>query len=139
MVFARDRCRLFGMNDLEVAAGLPQTPGYRYADVVGDRLHVAGQVPHDASGTLVSGDVAGQTVQCVANLVTLIELHGFDRADIRHLTIYVVGPQQHLRDAWTALAGTFATAVPPATLLGVHLLGYERQLVEIDARVERAT
>lgn len=38
------------MNEHEIAAGLPPTPHYRYADHVGDRLFIAGQVPHDVVG-----------------------------------------------------------------------------------------
>jgi hypothetical protein len=32
------------VNEREIAAGLAETPGYRHADEVGDRLFVAGQV-----------------------------------------------------------------------------------------------
>ena len=41
------------MNDGEIAAGLPQTSNYRYADRVGGRLFVAGQVPVDADRNVV--------------------------------------------------------------------------------------
>ena len=37
-----------------MAAGLAATPGYRYTDVLGDRLFVAGQVPLDGSGALLA-------------------------------------------------------------------------------------
>lgn len=126
------------MNDDEFAAGLAPTPGYRYADVVGDRLFVAGQVPHDGHGTLVgSGDPHRQTTQCLDNLRTLVGVHGFDLGDVRQLTIYVVGEHEDLTTAWTAATEWFAGPVPPATLLGVSLLGYRDQLVEIDATVVR--
>lgn len=126
------------MNESEVAAGLAPTPNYRYADVVGDRLFLAGQVPLDGAGTLiVPGDVTAQTHQCLTNLFDLLAVHGFTPADIHRLTIYVVGPQEHLGVAWRAMTDRFDDDVPPATLLGVHLLGYVDQLVEIDAHVER--
>ena len=127
------------MNEIERAAGLAETPGYRYADRVGNRLYVAGQVPHDTASALVgAGDVDAQTVQCLANLLAVVEAHGFGRADIHQLTISVVGPQQHLTDAWSAVLRGFGGEVPPATLVGVNLLGYAGQLVELDAHVERA-
>jgi enamine deaminase RidA (YjgF/YER057c/UK114 family) len=126
------------MNEIEHEAGLAPTPGYRYAERVGSRLHIAGQVPLDGDGTLVGGgDVGQQAVQCLANLEVLVQAHGFERRHIRQLTVYVVGPQPNLTDAWRAVARTFGGEVPPATLLGVHLLGYEGQLVEIDATIER--
>lgn len=127
------------MNESELKAGLAQTSKYRYADVVGDRLLMAGQVPLDAAGQLVGvGDVTTQTQQCVSNLLTVVRVHGFSRDDIHQLVIYVVGERQNLLDAWQQVTTAFDANVPPATLLGVNQLGYEHQLVEIDARVERA-
>ena len=52
--------------------------------------------------------------------------------------IYVVGRHQNLIDAWHAVTRGFDNNVPPATLLGVTVLGYEDQLVEIDAQVEHS-
>ena len=126
------------MNEDELAAGLSPTAQYRYADVVGDRLFLAGQVPHDAAGVLVGiGDVRAQTRQCLENLARVVAVQGFQLADVHHLTVYVVGPQDRLSAAWEAVAAWFGGEVPPATLLGVHLLGYRDQVVEIDAQVER--
>ena len=128
------------MNEPEIVAGLAPTSDYRYADQVGDRLFVAGQVPLDAHRQLVGvDDVKAQTHQCLANLFTLVMLHGFVRGDIHQLTVYVVGPHQQLIDAWHQVTECFESNVPPATLLGATVLGHKNQLVEIDARVERAT
>lgn len=125
-------------NERELAAGLAATPGYRYADRVGDELFVAGQVPHDADGDLLGrDDPAAQARACLDNLRTLVGVHGFDVGDIRHLTVYVVGEHQHLVDAWSATTEWFDAPVPPATLLGVNLLGHHDQLVEIDATIRR--
>lgn len=126
------------MNDDERAAGLAETADYRYAEIVGDQLVVAGQVPLDGDGSLVGADDPGrQAEQCLANLATLIELHGFDPADIRHLTVYVVGQHEDLLAAWAAVTTWHDHNVPPATLLGVNLLGHANQLVEIDATIVR--
>jgi enamine deaminase RidA (YjgF/YER057c/UK114 family) len=127
------------MNEGELRAGLAQTSNYRYADRVGNRLFVAGQVPRDAEGALVGpGDPAAQARQCLHNLFTLVGHHGFSKADIHQLTIYVVGAHDNLLAAWAEMTASFQQNVPPATLLGVALLGYADQLVEIDAVVERA-
>ena len=76
------------MNEGELGAGLAQTPSYRYADQVGGRLFVAGQVPRDAAANVVGpGDPVAQTRQCLDNLFTLISHHGFSRADIHQLTM----------------------------------------------------
>jgi enamine deaminase RidA (YjgF/YER057c/UK114 family) len=128
------------MNERELAAGLSPTPGYRYADRVGDRLFVAGQVPHDARGDLVGRlDPHRQALQCLSNLHTVMATHGFERSDIRYLRIYVVGSGPNLSTAWNAVETWFDHDVPPATLLGVARLGYADQLVEIDATVVRVS
>jgi enamine deaminase RidA (YjgF/YER057c/UK114 family) len=124
------------MNEAELQAGLAPTPGYRYADIVGDELFLAGQVPHDADGTIVGiGDTCAQADRCLANLFQVIEVHGFGRRDIRRLVIYVVG--EELSAAWDVVRTGFDGEVPPATLLGVARLGHAGQLVEIDATVRR--
>lgn len=126
------------MNRDEIDAGLAPTPSYRYADVVGDQLFVAGQVPLDESGTLVGvGDAKLQASTALDNLAVLLTVHGFDRADIRQLTVYVAGEHQLLLDAWAAVTAWFDDEVPPATLLGVTCLGYGEQLVEFDATILR--
>lgn len=126
------------VNDDEIAAGLAPTPGYRYAERSGPQLFVAGQVPLDSDGNLVGpGSPATQATHCLDNLRTLLDVHGFTTSDIRQLKIYVAGPHQNLLEAWAAVIGGFHGPVPPATLLGVHALGYTDQLVEIDATITR--
>lgn len=126
------------MNDRELAAGMATTPNYRYADVVGQHLFVAGQVPRNSSNELVGiGDAAVQTRVCLENLFTVVRVHGFERSDIRQLVIHVVGDQHSLSVAWDEVVAAFDGDVPPATLLGAARLGYADQLVEIDATVVR--
>ncbi len=124
------------MNEIETKAGLASTPGYRYAKLTGNQLYVAGQVPQDSSARTVGvDDPYAQAVQCIANLKVLMSCYDFSAQDIQHLTIYVVGPRDNLTTAWKAVMEDFENDVPPATLIGVSMLGYEGQLVEIDATV----
>jgi enamine deaminase RidA (YjgF/YER057c/UK114 family) len=126
------------MNEAEVSAGLAVTPGYQYAQRVGNQLFVAGQVPRDADGSVVAPGVPGaQAAQCLANLTKLLAVHGFAATDIRRLVVYVVGAQADLSAAWSAVAEHFGGQVPPATLLGVACLGYRGQVVEVDATVAK--
>jgi enamine deaminase RidA (YjgF/YER057c/UK114 family) len=128
------------MNEIEIKAGLAQTPGYLYARRTGNELHVSGQVPNNASGEIVGkADPHQQAQRCLANLEALLNVHDFEKKDIQHLTIYVVGCRENLTTAWRAVQEVFPDGVPPATLLGVALLGYEHQLVEIDARVVKVS
>lgn len=124
------------MNEAEIEAGLAVTPGYRYAEKVGNQLFVAGQVPHNADGQLIGrDDPYTQSRQCLDNLLRLLAVHGYSVEDIRRLVIYVVGQRSNLAQAWAAVEEKFSEGVPPATLLGVTTLGHEGQLVEIDATV----
>jgi len=126
------------MNEAEVKAGLAQTPGYRYASVMGDQIHVAGQVPQDSSGQICDiNDPFAQAARCLGNLELLLACHDFAMDDIQHLTVYVAGAREDLSTAWKAVLRYFSDDVPPATLLGVSLLGYEDQLVEMDAIIVR--
>ena len=126
------------MNEIETQAGLAETAGYLYAKKIGSQLHVAGQVPTDPSGDIVGiDDPYRQAHQCLASLELLLKCHDFEKRDIQHLTIYVVGDRESLACAWRAIKEEFPQGVPPATLLGVALLGYDNQLVEIDAKVIR--
>ena len=128
------------MNELEIENGLAPTPGYRYASRIGDQLFVAGQVPLDSSGEIVgSEEPDNQAQKCLENLETLLGIHDFSMEDVQQLTIYVVGPTERLSLAWQSVKAYFRHTVPPATLLGVASLGYEGQLVEIDATVIRKT
>jgi hypothetical protein len=73
----------------------------------------------------------------LANLSSILDVHGFRTRDVRHLRIYVVGDQAALGEAWAAVREWFGDDVPPATLLGVDRLGYGGQVVEIEASVVR--
>ena len=53
--------------------------------------------------------------------------------DVVRTTIYVIGEHADLVTTWNVVAETLAPHRPPSTLLGVAVLGYEDQLVEIDA------
>ncbi len=126
------------INQREIAIGLAPTAHYQYAQRVGNQLFVAGQVPHNSGAEIVGvGDRRSQATQCLHNLRQLLHLYGFKETDIRKLTIYVVGNSAELADAWQEITAWFNNNVPPATLLGVASLGYENQLVEIDATVIR--
>jgi enamine deaminase RidA (YjgF/YER057c/UK114 family) len=124
------------VNEIEIAAGLPPAPQYRYAQRVGDQLFVAGQVPLDAGGRLVGrDDPRAQALQCLNNLKLLLGAHGFAVTDVRRLVVHVVGDAAALKSAWAAVSEWFSGDVPPATLLGAARLGHADQSVEIDATV----
>lgn len=124
------------MNEVEKKSGLPKTAGYLYAKQIGNQLFVSGQVPHNNLREIVGkNDPYKQAQQCLINLGMLLNCHCFDKNDIQHLNLYVVGDRENLIAAWRTVQDEFCSEVPPATLLGVTTLGYTGQLVEIGATI----
>ena len=114
--------------------------GKQYADAAvvpgGSRLiFTAGACPVDRSGVVCHrGGVAGQTEQCMDNLVEALAAAGAGLANVVKTTVYVAsGERDELVAAWNVVHGRFGDHDPPATLLGVSVLGHPEQLVEIEA------
>ncbi len=116
-----------------------EPPGYAHVAVArGAKLvFTAGQVPLDARGALVGpGDVEAQTRQVLANLSATLAAAGARSEDVVKTTVYVVADSRDdLVVAWRTLQGSTLgpLAGTPSTLLAVPMLGYEGQLVEIEA------
>ncbi|TDD48225.1 RidA family protein [Nonomuraea terrae] len=98
-------------------------------------IWVAGACPLDASGrTVAVGDYAGQTEQVMRNLVTALEGAGAALTDVVKTTVYVVSARQaDLVAAWEVYRAHMGAHDVPSTLLGVTVLGYTDQLVEVEA------
>jgi len=108
---------------------------YEYAAVApaGATLFTAGACPLDGDGAVVApGDHAGQARAAVDNLLAVLAGHGAGPEHLVRTTVYVVGGRDDLVRAWDVVAGLLAPHRPPSTLLGVAVLGYPGQLVEID-------
>ena len=98
-------------------------------------VFTAGACPLDYEGRVVApGDIAGQMRQALDNLRVALEECGATVRDVLKTTIYVSsGSRDDLVAAWNEVAGAFGDHDPPSTLLGVAILGYPDQLVEIEA------
>lgn len=111
--------------------------GFAYSAMVspGPLLFTAGISPLDETGTIVKpGDVVGQTRRCLEILRVVLTEQGAGIADVIKLTIYVAEHlQADLYVAWQEVVAEFGTPMPPAMMLGVTVLGYDDQLVEIEA------
>jgi enamine deaminase RidA (YjgF/YER057c/UK114 family) len=111
---------------------------YAYAAVASDvrRLVLtAGACPLDEEGeTVAVGDVAGQAEQVMANLRTALAAAGADLIDVVKTTVYVAShDREDLVTAWGVVSRHFGAHDVPSTLLGVAVLGYRDQLVEVEA------
>jgi enamine deaminase RidA (YjgF/YER057c/UK114 family) len=114
----------------------PET-GYAYAAKAsaGDLVFTAGACPLDEQGVVVAeGDIAAQTRQTLDNLRIALEDSGAAIRDVVKTTIYVASSDRaDLVAAWNEIAAVFKDHDVPSTLLGVSVLGYAGQLVEIEA------
>lgn len=100
-----------------------------------DLIFTAGACPLDEHGRVVgAGDVREQMRQALRNLQVALEESGAAIRDVAKTTVYVAsGVRDDLVAAWDEVAGFFGDHDVPSTLLGVAMLGYPGQLVEIEA------
>ena len=62
---------------------------YSQAVRAGNTVYVSGQIPLDASGQLVAGDVAAQTHQVLRNLRAVLAAAGLQLTDVVKCSIFV--------------------------------------------------
>jgi len=110
---------------------------YAYASVAsrGSLIFTAGACPLDDQGKVVGpGDVRAQASLAVANLATALAESGATLADVLKTTVFVASAERSdLVAAWDVVRAAFGDHDAPSTLLGVAVLGYADQLVEIEA------
>jgi enamine deaminase RidA (YjgF/YER057c/UK114 family) len=106
---------------------------YEYAASAHGLLFTAGACPLDDEGRIVApGDHEAQAARAVENLVAALARHGASPASLLKTTVFVVAEERSaLVRVWNVVAARLGRA--PSTLLGVSLLGYPDQLVEIEA------
>lgn len=125
-----------GVQLVRSARLFPGVP-YAYAAKVHqpDLIFTAGACPLDELGEVVgAADVAAQMRQALANLKTALAESGAATEDVLKTTVYVASSDRgDLVTAWDEVAAFFGGHDVPSTLLGVAVLGYPGQLVEIEA------
>lgn len=111
---------------------------YAYASVVdsGVRLvFLAGACPLEKDGTTAAvGDYAGQAARCVETLSEALRAVGATLESVVNTRVLVASSQRSdLVAVWEIVRDAFGDHDVPSTLMGVTVLGYEDQLVEIEA------
>jgi enamine deaminase RidA (YjgF/YER057c/UK114 family) len=98
-------------------------------------IFLAGACPLDADGrTIAPGDVGAQAAAAMDNLQTALEAAGASLTDVISTRVLVATANQaDLVTAWEVVRDGFGDHEPPSTLLGVSVLGYTDQLVEVEA------
>jgi enamine deaminase RidA (YjgF/YER057c/UK114 family) len=120
------------------SSSLSDIAEYAYAATApaGARLiFLAGACPLNADGTTAApGDYAGQAAKAFENMRTALADAGASIEDVTSTRVLVAATRrQDLVTAWEVVRDSFGPHDVPSTLLGVTVLGYEGQLVEIEA------
>jgi enamine deaminase RidA (YjgF/YER057c/UK114 family) len=89
----------------------------------------------ELDGTTVGiGDYAAQASKAMENLGIALNAAGAQLDNVLSTRVLVASSKQSdLVDAWTVVRAAFREHDVPSTLLGVTVLGYPNQLVEIEA------
>lgn len=120
------------------AAQLSDVAEYAYAATTpaGSRfIFLAGACPlADDGSTVAVGDYARQASRCVETLTDALAAAGAGLHDVISTRVLVASARQSdLVAAWEVVRDAFGDHDVPSTLMGVTVLGYDDQLVEIEA------
>lgn len=111
---------------------------YAYAASAGTGrklLFLAGACPLDGQGdTVAVGDYEAQAAQCLANLRAALQAADASLLDVVTTRVLVASSKREdLVTVWQVVRSALAPHDPPSTLYGVTVLGYDHQLVEVEA------
>ncbi|MFD7179491.1 RidA family protein [Streptomyces sp. NPDC059904] len=97
-------------------------------------IFLAGACPLNEDGSTVAvGDYAGQATKAVENMRTALAESGATLDDVISTRVLVASTRQaDLVTAWEVVRDAFGDHDVPSTLMGVTVLGYDDQLVEIE-------
>ncbi|MGW7486632.1 RidA family protein [Streptomyces sp. NPDC054786] len=98
-------------------------------------IFLAGACPLNEDGsTAAIGDYAGQAAKAVENLQVALAAAGASLQDVISTRVLVASTRREdLVTSWEMVRDSFGDHDVPSTLMGVTVLGYNDQLVEIEA------
>ncbi|WP_329286580.1 RidA family protein [Streptomyces sp. NBC_00691] len=120
------------------SASLSDVAEYAYAATAPAEarlIFLAGACPlNDDGSTAAVGDYAGQAAKALENMRVALGAAGASLQDVISTRVLVASASQaDLVTAWEVVRNTFGDHDVPSTLMGVTVLGYHEQLVEIEA------
>jgi enamine deaminase RidA (YjgF/YER057c/UK114 family) len=120
------------------SAALSDVAEYAYAATAPAAARMgflAGACPlNDDGSTAAVGDYAGQARKAVENMRTALAAADASLQDVISTRVLVASTRQEdLVTAWEVVRDAFGDHDVPSTLMGVTVLGYHDQLVEIEA------
>lgn len=98
-------------------------------------MFLAGACPLSDDGTVAAvGDYAAQAGVCIETMTEALAAAGASIEDVISTRVLVASSRQaDLVSAWEVVRDAFGDHDVPSTLMGVTVLGYTNQLVEIEA------
>ncbi|MFJ6538937.1 RidA family protein [Paenarthrobacter sp. NPDC091711] len=98
-------------------------------------IFLAGSCPLNEDGTTAGiGDYKAQAEKSVENMLLALDAAGAGIGDVVSTRVLVASARQaDLVTAWEVVRAAFGDHDVPSTLMGVTVLGYDHQLVEIEA------
>jgi enamine deaminase RidA (YjgF/YER057c/UK114 family) len=120
------------------SASLSDVAEYAYAATAPAEarlIFLAGACPlNDDGSTAAVGDYAGQAMKAIENMRAALAASGASLQDVISTRVLVASARREdLVAAWQVVRDSFADHDVPSTLMGVTVLGYQNQLVEIEA------
>ena len=120
------------------SADLSDVAQYAYAATAPANARLvffAGACPLNLDGSTAGvGDYAAQAGKAMKNLDLALQAAGAQLDDVLSTRVLVASSKQSdLVEAWTVIREAFGGHDAPSTLMGVTVLGYTDQLVEIEA------
>ena len=127
------------MSHVELVRSSTLTDRTPYADAsvvpAGRTVFTAGACPLDEHGNVVfPDDVEGQARQVMHNLVEALRAAGAELTDVARTTVYVASRwREDLGTVRDVVVQAFGEHAVPSSLIGVSVLGYPEQMVEVEA------
>ena len=120
------------------SASLSSVAEYAYAATAPAQsrlIFLAGACPLNEDGsTAAIGDYAGQASKAIENMRIVLADAGASLEDVLNTRVLVASARREdLVAAWEVVRDSFGDHDVPSTLMGVTVLGYKDQLVEIEA------
>lgn len=120
------------------ASNLSDIAEYAYAATAPKEarlIFLAGSCPLNEDGTTAAvGDYAGQAAACVETMTRALAAAGATIGDVIRTRVLVASSaQEDLVKTWEVIRDAFGEHDVPSTLMGVTVLGYDHQLVELEA------
>ncbi|MGW9404892.1 RidA family protein [Arthrobacter sp. NPDC055585] len=120
------------------SSSLSDAAQYAYAATAPNNsrlIFLAGACPLNVDGTTAGiGDYSAQAAKAMENMLLALDAAGASLQDVIFTRVLVATTERtDLVEAWNVIRSAFGDHDVPSTLLGVTVLGYENQLVEIEA------